>query len=88
MSRVVKQNTMTLVFEVEASVQEAEEGHAARTIELPADLMSIVEKGLVLDWHQDVDIRDVGLLQQGQASGGGLADRDRSWRNCSPGWLY
>lgn len=59
MSRVIKQDTLALVLEVEASVSEAEEGHQHRTIELPAELMTIVQQGLVLDWHQDVDIRDV-----------------------------
>ena len=59
MSRVIKQNTLALVLEVEASVSEAEEGHASRNIEIPAALMAIVEQGLVLEWHQDVDIRDV-----------------------------
>lgn len=59
MSRVIKQNTLALVLEVEASVSEAEDGNASRSIELPADLMAIIEQGLVLDWHQDVDIRDV-----------------------------
>lgn len=61
MSRVIKQNTLALVLEVEASVSQAEEGHASRNIELPAALMAIIEQGLVLDWHQDVDIRDVRL---------------------------
>lgn len=59
MSRVIKSDTLALVLEVETSVSEVEDGQASRTIALPPDLMEIVDKGLLLDWHQDVDIRDV-----------------------------
>lgn len=64
MSRVIKSNTLALVLEVETSVSEAEDPQTTRTVALPGDLMSIVEKGLLLDWHQDVDIRDVSLLRR------------------------
>ena len=51
LNQVIKQNTMALVLEVEASVAEAEEGHASRSIVLPAELMSIVEHGAEVDWQ-------------------------------------
>jgi hypothetical protein len=59
MSRVIKQDTLALVMEVEASISEAEEGHASRTIVLPQDLMDIVEKGRQLEWDHEIDIKQV-----------------------------
>nr|XP_018261516.1 uncharacterized protein I303_05954 [Kwoniella dejecticola CBS 10117]OBR83674.1 hypothetical protein I303_05954 [Kwoniella dejecticola CBS 10117] len=56
LSKVVKHNTLALVLEVEASVAEAEEGHTPRTIELPQDLVKIVEAGLRTEWMGDVEI--------------------------------
>ncbi|WVR07509.1 hypothetical protein IAU60_004551 [Kwoniella sp. DSM 27419] len=54
--RVIHHQTLALVLEVEASVAEAEEGHTHRSIELPSALISIVEQGLNVDWHGDVEI--------------------------------
>ncbi|WVR00029.1 hypothetical protein IAU59_007171 [Kwoniella sp. CBS 9459] len=54
--RVIRHHTLALVLEVEASVAEAEEGHKHRTIELPSNLVGIVEQGLNVDWHGDIEI--------------------------------
>lgn len=56
MSRVIRQQTLALVLEVEASVAEAQEGHAERSIALPTDLMEIVEIGRGVDWHGQVQV--------------------------------
>ncbi|WVF72830.1 hypothetical protein IAT40_007648 [Kwoniella sp. CBS 6097] len=54
--RVIRHQTLALVLEVEASVAEAEEGHKHRTIELPSNLVDIVEQGLNVDWHGESEI--------------------------------
>ncbi|OCF39032.1 hypothetical protein I317_07169 [Kwoniella heveanensis CBS 569] len=54
--RVIRHQTLALVLEVEASVAEAEEGHKHRTIELPSNLIGIVEQGLNVNWHGEIEI--------------------------------
>lgn len=61
MSRVIRQDTLALVMEVEASIDDAEDGHASRPIVLPQDLMEIVEKGRQLEWDHEIDIKQVCL---------------------------
>jgi hypothetical protein len=84
MSRVIKQNTLALVMEVEASVSEAEDGHASRSIVLPQDLMEIVEKGRQLEWDHEIDIKQVCLFFCVLIWPG---THVRSLLNCSRGWL-
>ncbi|KAK4688698.1 E3 ubiquitin-protein ligase listerin, partial [Tremellales sp. Uapishka_1] len=56
LSQVIKRQTVELVLEVEASVAEADEGHAARTIALPQEIMAILEIGRLVDWHFGVKV--------------------------------
>lgn len=59
MSRVIKSRTVDLVLEVEASVAEAEEGHASKEIVLPAGLITIVGEGKAIDWQSELEIPSV-----------------------------
>ncbi|RSH88769.1 hypothetical protein EHS25_002997 [Saitozyma podzolica] len=56
LSRVIRSRTLALVLEVEASVAEAEEGLASRTIALPQELEEVVRYGVDVDWHGEVSI--------------------------------
>jgi hypothetical protein len=56
LSRVIRSRTLALVLEVEASVAEAEEGQASRTIALPQKLEEVVRYGVGVDWHGEVSI--------------------------------
>lgn len=56
LSRVIRSRTLALVLEVEASVAEAEEGQASRTIALPQELEEVVRYGVDVDWHGEVSI--------------------------------
>jgi hypothetical protein len=56
MSRVIRQQTLALVLEVEASVAEAQEGHAERVIQLPDEVMTVAELGRGVDWHGEVQV--------------------------------
>ena len=50
LNKVIKQNTLGLVLEVEASIDEAEEGHATRSIQLPHSIMDLVQDRI--DWQE------------------------------------
>ncbi|WWD19092.1 hypothetical protein CI109_103550 [Kwoniella shandongensis] len=84
LSRVIRHETLALVLEVETSVAEAEEGHAHRTIELPNELVGIVEQGLAIDWHGEVGISAIlGQLLSWMAILDHFEDASRALR-----WAY
>ncbi|WWC71538.1 uncharacterized protein I206_105496 [Kwoniella pini CBS 10737] len=84
LSRVIKHNTLSLVLEVEASIAEAGEGHTHRTIELPKELVQIVDEGLNTDWMGEAEIHTIlGQLLAWQAVLDHFEDASRTLR-----WAY
>ncbi|KAK8854764.1 hypothetical protein IAR55_003503 [Kwoniella newhampshirensis] len=84
LSRVIRHQTLALVLEVEASVAEAEEGRAPGTIELPKQLVAIVEQGLTIDWHGEVGMATIlGQLLAWMAVLDHFEDASRALR-----WAY
>ena len=62
LSQVIRRRTDALVFEAEASIVDVEDGQARQMVALPDDLVSIIERGPVSDWHTEVGL--VAALSQ------------------------
>nr|KIR46016.1 hypothetical protein I312_04558 [Cryptococcus bacillisporus CA1280] len=55
-SQVIRHQTIGLVLEVEASVAQAQEGHAERTIEMAKELVDVVKIGTEVNWHGELGV--------------------------------
>lgn len=55
-SQVIRHQTVGLVLEVEASVAQAQEGHAERTIEMAKELVDVVKIGTEVNWHGELGV--------------------------------
>ncbi|EAL20617.1 hypothetical protein CNBE3250 [Cryptococcus deneoformans B-3501A] len=55
-SQVIRHQTVGLVLEVEASVAQAQEGHAERTIEMAKELVDVVKIGSEVNWHGELGV--------------------------------
>lgn len=60
---MVRQETLALVLEAEASIEHADD-HEERVIALPRELMAIIELGRLVDWHEHVTLDMVSAASE------------------------
>lgn len=56
LSRVIRNRTINLVLEVEASVSQAQDGSVSRTIALPKGLTDVIDDSRSKDWYGEVGV--------------------------------
>jgi len=59
---------------VEASIVDAEDGQTSRTIALPDELVTLVERGAAFEWHSEIQ---VNLVRQASLLGIKLTSLDQ-----------
>ena len=62
LSQVIRRRTVALVLEVESSIADVEDAQTMQIAALPGELVSIIERGPVSDWHIEVGV--VAALSQ------------------------